>query len=136
MTTSRSTRFDLRVLLRGDAVFECVLAAGCLWLAIGLPAAGAWASPPWLGRPALLVVAVVLLAAAGALWWLSSRNDPAAARVVAVANAVTATLIAVWAVLGGGAGGSLRVSLAVVAVLLAGLAAAQWHRSHLHRSAT
>src|SRR5438445_135822 len=114
-----------RTVLRLDATFEALLAALCLAWAFHLFGMGDWARPSWLGSPVLIGVAVILLGAAAGLWLLADRAEPAALRVVAIANGVTALAALTWAILG--TGGPLRIVLAVVVVALGLLAPTQLH---------
>jgi len=112
-----------RAALRLDAACEALLAALCLAWALRVFGMDTWALPTWLGSPVLVGVAVVLLAAAVSLWLLADRPEPAALRVVATANGVTALAALAWAILG--AGGPLRIVLCAVAVVLGLLMPAQ-----------
>ena len=114
-----------RPVLRLDAAFEALLAALCLAWAFRLFGTGTWALPPWLGGPVLIGVAAVLVGAAVGLWLLADRADPAALRVVAIANTVTALGALTWAIACDG--GPLRIVLATVAIVLGALAPTQLH---------
>jgi hypothetical protein len=116
-----------RTVLRLDAAFEALLAALCLTWALRLFGTDTWTLPPWLAGPVLFGVAAVLVGAAVGLWLLADRTGPAALRVVAIANALTALAALTWAITCDG--GPLRIVLSTVAVALAVLAPTQLHLS-------
>jgi hypothetical protein len=113
--------------LRIDAAMELVLAVGCLAVAVLAEPA---TLPAWFAPPVAIAVAAVLVLAAVVLHALAGRPDPAVLRAVAVANAVTAAIVLLVALLGLGAGVDLRIGLAVAAIVVAGLATVQvtWGR--------
>jgi hypothetical protein len=115
---------DTRIaqVLRLDAAMELLLAAGCLAVAV---LAAPVALPAWFAPPVALVVAVVLVIAAVVLHLLARRPDPAVLRAVGLANAATAAVVLLVALLGLGAGVGLRIGLAAAAIVVAGLAVRQ-----------
>jgi hypothetical protein len=105
--------------LRLDAAMELLLAAGCVAVAV---LADPSTLPWWFSRPLAVVAAIALVIAAPALLLLARRPDPVVLRAVAVANALTALVVLLVAVLGLGADAGLRVGLAGAAIVIAGLA--------------
>ena len=128
-TTSPAVRLSAqppgaRLVMRIDALFEAVLAACCVILAVGSPRAGAWRLPTYLGPAAVSAVALGLLAVAVVLWRLSGRSTRQLLAALGAANAATA-LVTVWYAVTVSAGTAVRLLLVGAALVLACLALIQ-----------
>jgi hypothetical protein len=119
-------------LLAVDAGVEGVIAAFLIIVVVASPTAEAWRRPSWLTMPVLVVVAAIFAATAVALATLAryvARSSPprlkAGLHLLGGVNAVAASALLIWTLVDSTIGGALRVMLALGAIVVAALGAAQ-----------
>ena len=113
-----------RLIMRVDALFEAILAACCVALAVRTPHAGAWRLPPYLAPSAVVAVGLGLLAVAVLLWRLSGRPTRQLLAALGAGNAATA-MAALWYAVTVDGGSAVRLILLGTAFVLATLAVIQ-----------
>ncbi|MBE1490271.1 hypothetical protein [Plantactinospora soyae] len=114
-----------RVILRTDALFEVILAACCLALAVTAPRSGLWRLPDSVPPAVAGGAGLTFLAAGALLWRLSRRPGRRLLFALAAANAATAVVAGVWWGAPVDAGSGTRLLLAASVAGLAALAVSQ-----------